>query len=84
MKQHVPIFLPYNIGEKELCRKDVRNEGEMFWNQLLTRDYGKVIDALDETRKTELYDRMAAAFQKYRKASTYELLASQRVIFGTA
>jgi ubiquinone/menaquinone biosynthesis C-methylase UbiE len=73
-----------DIGEKELCRKDVRNEGERFWTQLLSRDYGNVIDALDETCKTELYDRMAAAFQKYRKADAYELLASQRVIFGTA
>jgi len=72
------------IGEEQLCRTEVRSEGEPFWNQLLARDYGKLIEALNETRKAELYDGMAAAFEQYRKAGVYELLTAQRVIFGTA
>lgn len=72
------------IGEEQLCRTEVRRDGEPFWNQLLTRDYGKSIDALSEARKAELDDGMAAAFAEYRKDGGYELLTAQRVVFGTA
>lgn len=72
------------VGEERLRRTDVRKEGEPFWKPLLTRDYGKFIDALDETRRAEIYDGMAAAFQEYKKADAYELLTMQRIVFGTA
>jgi len=72
------------IVEKQLCRTDVKSDGEPFWNQLLNRDYGKLIEASNETRQAELYDEMAAAFREYQKAGAYKLLTSQRVILGTA
>jgi len=72
------------VGEEQLRRTDVRSDGEPFWKPLLTRDYGKLIESLDETRRATLYERVAAAFEQYRKDDAYELLTSQRVIFGTA
>lgn len=72
------------IAERQLCRTDVRRGGEPFWNQLVTRDYGKYIEALDESRKAEFDAGMAAAFQEFQKAGIYQLLTSQRVIVGTA
>lgn len=72
------------VGEEQLCRTEVRDGSEPFWNRLVLRDYGKLIDDLSETRKAEFNDGMAAAFKDYRKAGAYELLTSQRVVFGTA
>lgn len=72
------------VEEQQLCRTVVKSDGEPFWNQLLTRDYGKFIEALDETRHAELHDGMAAAFEKYREAGEYKLLTAQRFFVGTA
>lgn len=72
------------IAERRLCRTVVRSGDEPFWNQLVTRDYGKYIEALNATQKVEFNDGMATAFQEFRKAGVYELLTSQRVVSGTA
>lgn len=70
------------IEEDQLCRTVVKSGGEPFWDQLLTRDYGKLIDALDETHQAEVRDGMAAAFREYQEAGAYKLLTSQRFIIG--
>jgi len=72
------------IEEQQLCRTVVKSDSEPFWNQLLTRDYGKFIEALGETQQAELHDGMAEAFRKYLEAGAYKLLTAQRFIVGAA
>lgn len=72
------------VEEKELCRTLVKSGAEPFWNQLLTRDYGKIIQALDESRRADVHEAMAAAFQEYRDGGDYKIFTSQRFIVGTA
>lgn len=72
------------VEEQQLCRTVVKSGGERFWNKLLNRDYGKLIEALDETRQAQVHDGMAAAFEKYQEAGEYRLLTAQRFFVGTA
>jgi ubiquinone/menaquinone biosynthesis C-methylase UbiE len=72
------------IEEKQLRRTVVKSDDEPFWNQLLARDYGKFIEALDETQQAELHDGMAVAFREYQEAGAYKLLTAQRFMLGTA
>ncbi len=72
------------VGDESLRRTVVTPDGGPFWNELLTRDYGKLIDALSETAQSDLAAEMASAFREYRKGGAYELLTAQRFITGTA
>jgi len=72
------------VGEETLRRSEVRDADDAFWTPLLTRDYGKVIETLDEARKAALHAAMAAAFANCRTDGGYELLTSQRVVYGKA
>jgi len=72
------------VDEDQLCRTIVKSGGEPFWNQLLNRDYGKLIETLDKARQVQIHDGVAAAFQEYQEGGAYKLLTAQRFFIGTA
>ncbi len=73
-----------DIRDKEITTRVSKKAGEVFWSRMLNKGYGDRIATLDEALEADLNHTIAAAFRRCLNGDTYELVASQRVVVGTA